>query len=39
MMNYFEILTVISVEYYCKVNPDRFRCLEIINSWKHLLEI
>ncbi len=35
-MNDFESLTVISVEYGCKVNPDRFKCLKMINSLEHL---
>ncbi len=31
-MKYYEILTVISVEYDCKVNPACFTCLKMINS-------
>ncbi len=31
-MKDFEILTVINVEYYCKVNPACFTCLKMINS-------
>ncbi len=34
-MKDFKSLTVISVEHYCKVNPARFTCLKMINSWKH----
>ncbi len=34
-MKDFESLAVISVEYYCKVNPVSFTCLKMINSWKH----
>ncbi len=30
---------VLSVEYYCKVNPACFKCLKMINSWKHSLEV
>ncbi len=29
---YFKILTVISVEFYFKVNPACFKCCKIINS-------
>ncbi len=35
-MKDFESLTVISVQYYCKVNPAWLTCLKIINSWKPL---
>ncbi len=31
-MKDFESLTVISVEYDCKVNPAWFTCLKMINS-------
>ncbi len=35
----FDSLPVISVEFYCKVNPDCFKCFKMINSWKYSLEI
>ncbi len=38
-MKDFESLTVINVEYYCKVNTACFKCLKMIISWKHLLEM
>ncbi len=31
-MKDFESLTVVSVEYYCKVNPVCFKCFKKINS-------
>ncbi len=34
-MKDLESLTVISVEYYYKVNPVWLTCLKIINSWKY----
>ncbi len=34
-----ESLTVMSVEYYCKVKPACFKCLKMIISWKQSLEI
>ncbi len=33
-MKDFESVTVISIEYSCKVNPAWFICLKMINSWK-----
>ncbi len=38
-MKDFEILTVISVEQYCKFNPACFKWLKMINSWKRSPEI
>ncbi len=34
VMKDFESLTVVSFEYYCKVNPDCFTSLKMINSLK-----
>ncbi len=31
-IHYFESLTVISVEYCCKVNPVWFKCFKMIDS-------
>ncbi len=39
MIKDFESLTVIGDEFYCKVNPTWFKCLKMINGWKHFLEI
>ncbi len=36
-MKDLESLTVINVEYYCKVNPAFFKSLKMINSWKYSL--
>ncbi len=33
VMKDFRSLTVISVEYYFKVNPACFKCFKMINSW------
>ncbi len=38
-MKDFDSLTVIISVEYCKVNPTCFKCLKMINSLKHLLEI
>ncbi len=38
-MKDFERLRVISFEHYCKVNLACFKCLKMINSWKHSLEM
>ncbi len=37
-MKDFVSLRVISVEYYSKINSAWFKCLKMINSWKHSLE-
>ncbi len=34
-MKDFESVTVISVEYYFKVNHAWFKCFKVINSWKY----
>ncbi len=39
VMKDLESLTVISVEYYCKVNPACFKCFKMINSWEHSIEM
>ncbi len=31
-MKDFESLIVVSVKYYCKVNPACFKCLKMFNS-------
>ncbi len=31
-MKDFESLTVIIVEYYCKISPSRFKCLKMNNE-------
>ncbi len=38
-MKDLESLTVFSVQYYCKGNAAWVKCLKMINSWKHSLEI
>ncbi len=38
-MKDFESLAVISVEFYWKVNTACFKCLRMINSWKHTVEM
>ncbi len=35
-MKDFKSLTVVSVEYFCKVNPA---CFKMFNSWKHSLQM
>ncbi len=37
-MKDFESLTVISVEYYCKVNPAWLTCWKMINSYITLIK-
>ncbi len=38
-MKDFESLAVISVEFHWKVNTACFKCLRMINSWKHTVEM
>ncbi len=38
-MKGFETLIMISVKYFCKINPAWFKCLKMINNKKKSLEI